>query len=49
MLVRKITGIPVSRHTTRDLADDASGRWPRPEADPLEVRVYSAYYWRQMH
>lgn len=49
MLVRKISGIPVSRHTSRDLASAAYDRWAQPEIDPLEVREYSAGYWKQMH
>jgi hypothetical protein len=48
MLVRKISGIPVSRHATREAASKASAKWPQPERDPLELREYNAGYRAKM-
>lgn len=49
MLVRKISGIPISRHATREAASKANARWMEPERDPLEMREYNAGYWAEMH
>jgi len=45
MIVRKISGIPVSRHATREAADKA---WRDDPRDPLETREYNDGYWREM-
>jgi len=48
MVVRKITGIVVSRHTSFEAAVRKARRWERPEEDPVEVRTYSEWYYREM-
>jgi hypothetical protein len=48
-LVRKISGIPVSRHATPEAASKAVAKWAQPERDPLELREYNAGYWAEMH
>jgi hypothetical protein len=48
MIVEKITGIALSRHTSESRAE---GVWRLMHTDikPLEIRKYSKPYWREMH
>jgi hypothetical protein len=47
MLVRKISGIPVSRHCSEGAAINALRR-KDSRRDPLELREYSAEYYAKM-
>lgn len=47
MIVRKISGLCVSRHTTEASAL-SSLRKKDSDRDPLELRAYSGPYWSKM-